>query len=47
LILTSVAGAARGRLSPPWFVAINRVSGSLLMGFGIYTLMGLFIPSGR
>jgi threonine/homoserine/homoserine lactone efflux protein len=47
LMLTSVAGAARGRLSPPWFVAINRVSGSLLMGFGIYTLMGLFIPSGR
>jgi threonine/homoserine/homoserine lactone efflux protein len=47
LILTSVAGAARGRLSPPWFVAINRVSGSVLVGFGIYTLMSLFIPSGR
>jgi threonine/homoserine/homoserine lactone efflux protein len=43
LILTSVAGAARGRLSPPLFVAINRVSGALLMGFGLYTVMSLII----
>jgi threonine/homoserine/homoserine lactone efflux protein len=41
LMLTTVAGTARGRLSPPFFVAINRVSGVLLMGFGLYTLMGL------
>ena len=43
LMLTTVAGTARGRLSPPFFVAINRVSGALLMGFGLYTLMRLFI----
>jgi threonine/homoserine/homoserine lactone efflux protein len=43
LILTSVAGAARSRLSPPLFVAINRVSGALLTGFGLYTVMSLII----
>jgi threonine/homoserine/homoserine lactone efflux protein len=43
LMLTTVAGTARGRLSPSFFVAINRVSGALLMGFGLYTLMRLFI----
>ncbi|HEY2402913.1 MAG TPA: LysE family transporter [Steroidobacteraceae bacterium] len=43
LMLTTVAGTARGRLSPPFFVAINRVSGALLMGFGLYTLTRLFI----
>jgi len=43
LMLTTVAGTARGRLSPPFFVAINRVSGVFLMGFGLYTLMRLFI----
>jgi threonine/homoserine/homoserine lactone efflux protein len=43
LMLTTVAGTARGRLSPPFFVAINRVSGALLVGFGLYTLMRLFI----
>jgi threonine/homoserine/homoserine lactone efflux protein len=43
LMLTTVAGTARGRLSPPFFVAINRVSGALLMLFGLYTLMRLFI----
>jgi threonine/homoserine/homoserine lactone efflux protein len=47
LVLTSVVGAARSRLSPSWFVAINQVSGSLLVGFGLYTLVSLFIPSGR
>ena len=43
LMLTAVAGTARGRLSPPFFVAINRVSGVFLMGFGLYTLLRLFI----
>jgi threonine/homoserine/homoserine lactone efflux protein len=43
LMLTTVAGTARGRLSPPFFVTINRVSGALLMGFGLYTLLRLFI----
>ena len=38
LALTTVAGAARGRLTPPMFVAINRVSGVVLVGFGLYTL---------
>jgi len=39
LALTTVAGAARGRLTPPMFVAINRVSGVVLVGFGLYTLV--------
>jgi threonine/homoserine/homoserine lactone efflux protein len=43
LMLTTVAGTARGRLSPPFFVAINQGSGALLMGFGLYTFMRLFI----
>jgi threonine/homoserine/homoserine lactone efflux protein len=43
LLLTSSAGALRGRLSPPFFVAINRVSGALLTGFGLYTATRLFI----
>ena len=42
LMLTSVAGAARGRLNPSMFVTINRVSGLLLAGFGLYTLAGVF-----
>ena len=41
LILTASAGALRGRMSPPFFVAINRVSGALLAGFGLYTLTRL------
>jgi threonine/homoserine/homoserine lactone efflux protein len=41
LALTSVAGAARGRLTPAVFVAINRVSGALLVGFGLYMLVSL------
>jgi threonine/homoserine/homoserine lactone efflux protein len=40
--LTSVVGAARGRLSPRMFLAINRASGLLLVGFGLYTLAQLF-----
>lgn len=46
LMLTTVAGAARGRLTPPVFAAINRVSGTLLLGFGLYTLAGLVGFSG-
>lgn len=42
LMLTTVAGTARGRLSPPFFVAVNRVSGAVLVGFGVYTLARLF-----
>ena len=38
LVLSTVAGAARRRLSPALFAAVNRVSGLVLMGFGIYTL---------
>jgi threonine/homoserine/homoserine lactone efflux protein len=41
LMLTTVAGAARGRLTAPVFAAINRVSGAILVGFGLYTLVGL------
>jgi threonine/homoserine/homoserine lactone efflux protein len=47
LLLTSIVGAAHGRLSPSMFMAINRVSGLLLVGFGLYTLAGVFIPSGH
>jgi threonine/homoserine/homoserine lactone efflux protein len=43
LMLTSVAGALRGRMSPPFFVAINRASGALLTGFGLYTVTSLII----
>ena len=43
LMLTSVAGALRGRMSPPFFVAINRTSGALLTGFGLYTVTSLII----
>jgi threonine/homoserine/homoserine lactone efflux protein len=42
LVLTTVAGTARRRLSPPLFAAINRVSGLVLAGFGLYTLVGLY-----
>jgi threonine/homoserine/homoserine lactone efflux protein len=42
LVLTTVAGTARGRLSPPLFAAINRVSGLVLLGFGLYTLVGIY-----
>jgi threonine/homoserine/homoserine lactone efflux protein len=42
LVLTTVAGTARRRLSPPLFAAINRVSGVVLAGFGLYTLVGLY-----
>jgi threonine/homoserine/homoserine lactone efflux protein len=42
LMLTTVAGTARGRLSPPFLVAVNRVSGAVLVGFGVYTLARLF-----
>ncbi|MBS0418115.1 MAG: LysE family transporter [Proteobacteria bacterium] len=41
LMLTAVAGAARGRLTPAVFATINRVSGMILLGFGLYTLAGL------
>jgi threonine/homoserine/homoserine lactone efflux protein len=43
--LTSVVGLVPA--SPSMLVAINRVSGLLLVGFGLYALAGLFIPSGR
>jgi threonine/homoserine/homoserine lactone efflux protein len=42
LVLTTVAGTARRRLSAPLFAAINRVSGLVLVGFGLYTLVGLY-----
>jgi len=42
LMLTALAGAARGRLTPTVFATINRVSGLILLGFGLYTLVGLF-----
>lgn len=41
LMLTAIAGAARGRLTPTVFATINRVSGLILLGFGLYTLVGL------
>ena len=41
LMLTGVAGSARGRLTPAVFVTINRVSGLILVGFGIYAGAGL------
>jgi len=41
LMLTTVAGAARGRLTASVFAAINRVSGSVLVAFGLYTLAGM------
>ena len=47
LMLTTVAAALRGRLSPSMLVTINRVSGLLLVGFGLYTLAGVFTPSGH
>ena len=45
LMLTTVAGALRGRLSPSMFVTVNRMSGALLLGFGLYTLAGVFIQT--
>ena len=45
LVLTSVTGLVR--MSGPMFVTINRVSGLLLVGFGLYTLAGVFSPSGH
>ncbi len=42
LVLTTVAGSVRHRLSPPLLVAINRVSGLVLVGFGLYTLVGVY-----
>ena len=42
LVLTTVAGSARRRLTPPLFAAINRVSAVVLAGFGLYTLVGLY-----
>jgi threonine/homoserine/homoserine lactone efflux protein len=39
LVLTSVAGSARGRLTPRMFKAINRLSGLVLVGFALYTLI--------
>jgi threonine/homoserine/homoserine lactone efflux protein len=49
LVLTTVAGAARRRLSPALFAAINRVSGLVLVGFGLYTLgtLAAHIPWSR
>ena len=47
LMLTAVAGAARGRLTPTLFAGINRVSGLILVGFGLYTLVGLINLCGR
>jgi threonine/homoserine/homoserine lactone efflux protein len=41
LTLTSTVGLARHRLSPAWFAAVNRVSGSVLIAFGLYSLVGL------
>ncbi len=42
LVLTTVAGAARRRMSPTLFAAINRVSGLVLVGFGLHTLAGVY-----
>jgi threonine/homoserine/homoserine lactone efflux protein len=42
LVLSTVAGSAGRRLSPPLFAAINRVSGLVLVGFGLYTLVGIY-----
>ena len=41
LVLTTVVGTARGRLTPSMSAAINRVSGVVLMCLGIYTLASL------
>jgi threonine/homoserine/homoserine lactone efflux protein len=42
LVLTTVTGTLRGRLSRPLYAAVNRVSGLVLAGFGLYTLAGLY-----
>jgi threonine/homoserine/homoserine lactone efflux protein len=42
LVLATAAGTLRGRLNRPLYAAINRVSGLVLAGFGLYTLAGLY-----
>lgn len=41
LLLTTVAGTARRHLGTEFFGAINKVSGVLLLGFGLYTFARL------
>jgi threonine/homoserine/homoserine lactone efflux protein len=39
LLLSGVVGLLRKRVGPDWMRAINRVSGCILLGFGIFSLI--------
>lgn len=39
VILSSVAGSLQSRMSDAWMQAVNRLSGCLILGFGIYSFL--------
>ena len=43
LLLSSIVGATRSRLSPSALLWVNWVSGLILLGFGMYALIGLIL----
>lgn len=43
LFLAAAVGLARARITPPWVVRINRVSGAILMAFGAAALLSLVL----